>query len=105
MVLKKNKFLWPFYLWFQTSEVTHALGDLLIYLFAEGFGSTEDTAEDSADERQQDATGTGMGEGEGQESVSSKIDDPSLIDGTDNEKVSVLKQLLVAVTVSALLCS
>ncbi|GJN20772.1 hypothetical protein PR202_gb08190 [Eleusine coracana subsp. coracana] len=74
-----------------TSEVTHALGGLLIYVLAEGFGSTEDTAEDSADERQQDATGTGMGEGEGQESVSSKIDDPSLIDGTDNEKEATCK--------------
>ncbi|TVU30479.1 hypothetical protein EJB05_22106, partial [Eragrostis curvula] len=74
-----------------TSEMTHALGDLLLHLFAEGFGSTEDTTEDSADERQQDATGTGMGDGEGQESVSSKIDDPSQIDGTDNEKEATCK--------------
>jgi hypothetical protein len=72
--------------------MTHALEDLLIYLCAEGFGCTEDTAEDSSD-GQNDATvtGTGMGEGEGQESASSKIDDISQLEGT-NEMVSVLKQ-------------
>ncbi|XP_062201313.1 midasin-like isoform X2 [Phragmites australis] len=70
-----------------TSEMTHALGDLLIYLFTEGFGSTEDTTEDADDERQQDAlgTGTGMGEGEGQESATSKIDDISQIEGTEKD--------------------
>ncbi|XP_071685110.1 midasin isoform X2 [Lolium perenne] len=68
----------------RTSEMTHALGDLLIYLCAEGFGCTEDTAEDSSD-GQNDATvtGTGMGEGEGQESASSKIDDISQLEGTN----------------------
>ncbi|AQK86708.1 ribosome export associated1 [Zea mays] len=61
-----------------TSEMTLALGDLFIHLFTDGFGSTEDTAED-ADELQQDAvgSGTGMGEGDGQKSVSSDIDDES----------------------------
>uniref|UniRef100_A0A0D9XKA7 Midasin n=1 Tax=Leersia perrieri TaxID=77586 RepID=A0A0D9XKA7_9ORYZ len=68
-----------------TSEMTHALGDLLIYLFAEGFGSTDDTTEDASDGPQQDATGTGMGEGEGKESASSKIDDISQLEGTANE--------------------
>uniref|UniRef100_A0ACD5ZCK1 Uncharacterized protein n=1 Tax=Avena sativa TaxID=4498 RepID=A0ACD5ZCK1_AVESA len=68
----------------RTSEMTHALGDLLIYLCAEGFGCTEDTAEDASD-GQNDATvtGTGMGEGEGQESASSKIDDLSQLEGTN----------------------
>ncbi|CAM0956904.1 unnamed protein product [Alopecurus aequalis] len=67
-----------------TSEMTHALGDLLIYLCAEGFGCAEDTAEDASD-GQNDATvtGTGMGEGEGQESASSKIDDLSQLEGTN----------------------
>uniref|UniRef100_A0ACD5WZY3 Uncharacterized protein n=1 Tax=Avena sativa TaxID=4498 RepID=A0ACD5WZY3_AVESA len=68
----------------RTSEMTHALADLLIYLCAEGFGCTEDTAEDASD-GQNDATvtGTGMGEGEGQESASSKIDDLSQLEGTN----------------------
>ncbi|KAL6643149.1 hypothetical protein ACP70R_021330 [Stipagrostis hirtigluma subsp. patula] len=76
-----------------TSEMTHALGDLLIYLFAEGFGSTEDTTEDAADEQQQDAigTGTGMGEGEGLESASSKIDDISQLEGDSNKKDDMCK--------------
>ncbi|KAG8091817.1 hypothetical protein GUJ93_ZPchr0012g21118 [Zizania palustris] len=74
-----------------TSEMTHALGDLLIYLFVEGFGSTEDTTEDASDGPQQDATGTGMGEGEGQESASSKIDDISQLEGTANETDALCK--------------
>ncbi|KAF0928097.1 hypothetical protein E2562_037875 [Oryza meyeriana var. granulata] len=76
-----------------TSEMTHALGDLLIYLFAEGFGSADDTTEDASDGPQQDAvgTGTGMGEGEGQESASSKIDDISQLEGTTNEKDALCK--------------
>lgn len=72
--------------------MTHALGDLLIHLFVEGFGSTDDTTEDASDGPQQDATGTGMGEGEGKESASSKIDDISQLEGTANEMVSVIKQ-------------
>jgi len=62
-----------------TSEMTLALGDLFIHLFTEGFGSTEDTAEDADDELHQDAvgSGTGMGDGDGQKSVSSDIDDES----------------------------
>uniref|UniRef100_A0A452YC11 Midasin n=3 Tax=Aegilops tauschii subsp. strangulata TaxID=200361 RepID=A0A452YC11_AEGTS len=68
----------------RTSEMTHALGDLFIYLCAEGFGCVEDAAEDASD-GQKDATGTGtgMGEGEGQESASSKIDDISQLEGTN----------------------
>ncbi|KAM3408334.1 hypothetical protein ACQJBY_001473 [Aegilops geniculata] len=68
----------------RTSEMTHALGDLFIYLCAEGFGCVEDTTEDASD-GQKDATGTGtgMGEGEGQESASSKIDDISQLEGTN----------------------
>ncbi|KAG2548684.1 hypothetical protein PVAP13_9KG211085 [Panicum virgatum] len=64
-----------------TAEITDALGDLFIYLFGEGFGSTEDTSED-ADDEQQGAieTGTGLGDGDGGKSVSSKIDDPSQIE-------------------------
>ncbi|KQJ96949.1 midasin [Brachypodium distachyon] len=67
-----------------TSEMTHALGDLFIYLFVEGFGCAEDMTEDASD-GQKDATGTGtgMGEGEGQESASSKIDDLSQLEGTN----------------------
>ncbi|RCV42665.1 hypothetical protein SETIT_9G233700v2 [Setaria italica] len=65
-----------------TAEITHALGDLFIYLFVEGFGSTEDTTEAADDEQQQDAveTGTGLGDGDGGKSVSSKIEDPSEIE-------------------------
>uniref|UniRef100_A0A0E0EYL8 Midasin n=1 Tax=Oryza meridionalis TaxID=40149 RepID=A0A0E0EYL8_9ORYZ len=74
-----------------TSEMTHALGDLLIHLFAEGFGSTDDTTEDASDGPQQDATGTGMGEGEGKESASSKIDDISQLEGTANEMDALRK--------------
>ncbi|CAN6310923.1 unnamed protein product [Urochloa humidicola] len=64
-----------------TAEITLALGDLFIYLFAEGFGSTEDTSED-ADDEQQDAveTGTGLGDGDGGKSVSSKVEDQSQIE-------------------------
>uniref|UniRef100_M8BCY6 Midasin n=1 Tax=Aegilops tauschii TaxID=37682 RepID=M8BCY6_AEGTA len=49
-----------------------------------GFGCVEDAAEDASD-GQKDATGTGtgMGEGEGQESASSKIDDISQLEGTN----------------------
>lgn len=69
--------------------MTLALGDLFIHLFTEGFGSTEDTAEDADDELQQDAvgSGTGMGDGDGQKSVSSDIDDESQL---GDSKVSVL---------------
>uniref|UniRef100_A0A0E0QZY5 Midasin n=1 Tax=Oryza rufipogon TaxID=4529 RepID=A0A0E0QZY5_ORYRU len=74
-----------------TSEMTHALGDLLIHLFAEGFGSTDDTTEDASDGPQQDATGTGMGEGDGKESASSKIDDISQLEGTANEMDALRK--------------
>uniref|UniRef100_A0A0E0BB98 Midasin n=1 Tax=Oryza glumipatula TaxID=40148 RepID=A0A0E0BB98_9ORYZ len=74
-----------------TSEMTRALGDLLIHLFAEGFGSTDDTTEDASDGPQQDATGTGMGEGEGKESASSKIDDISQLEGTANEMDALRK--------------
>uniref|UniRef100_J3N351 Midasin n=1 Tax=Oryza brachyantha TaxID=4533 RepID=J3N351_ORYBR len=74
-----------------TSEMTHALGDLLIHLFAEGFGSTDDTTEDPSDGPQQDAAGTGMGEGEGQESASSKIHDISQLEGTANEMEALCK--------------
>ncbi|EEC67090.1 hypothetical protein OsI_33882 [Oryza sativa Indica Group] len=74
-----------------TSEMTHALGDLLIHLFVEGFGSTDDTTEDASDGPQQDATGTGMGEGEGKESASSKIDDISQLEGTANEMDALRK--------------
>lgn len=76
-----------------TSEMTHALGDLLIHLFAEGFGSTEDATEDASDGTEQGAigTGTGMGEGEGQESTSSKIDDISQLEGTANETDALCK--------------
>lgn len=73
--------------------MTLALGDLFIHLFTDGFGSTEDTAED-ADELQQDAvgSGTGMGEGDGQKSVSSDIDDESQL---GDSKVSVFKYILL----------
>jgi len=84
---------------FQTAEITDALGDLFIYLFGEGFGSTEDTSED-ADDEQQGAieTGTGLGDGDGGKSVSSKIDDPSQIE--DMATVSVFKYILLTVTIS-----
>lgn len=83
---------------FQTAEITHALGGLFIYLFVEGFGSTEDTAE-AADEQQQDAveTGTGLGDGDGGKSVSSKIEDPSEIE--DKTTVSFFKYTLLTVSV------
>ncbi|KAL6842329.1 hypothetical protein ACP4OV_027756 [Aristida adscensionis] len=76
-----------------TSEMTHAIGDLLIYLFAEGFGTAEDATEDAADEQQHDemGTGTGMGEGEGLESASSKIDDTSQLEGDGNKKDDMCK--------------
>lgn len=79
------------FFWFQTSEMTLALGDLFIHLFVEGFGSTEDNADD---EQQQDAvgTGTGMGDGDGQKSVSSEIDDESQL---GDSKVSLLYYILL----------
>ncbi|KAF8672677.1 hypothetical protein HU200_049372 [Digitaria exilis] len=65
-----------------TADITHALGDIFIYLFGEGFGSTEDTSEDAEDEQQQDAveTGTGMGDGDGGKNVSTEIEDESQIE-------------------------
>nr|CAB3494534.1 unnamed protein product [Digitaria exilis] len=65
-----------------TADITHALGDIFIYLFGEGFGSTEDTSEDAEDEQQQDAveTGTGMGDGDGGNNVSTEIEDESQIE-------------------------
>ncbi|CAL4925261.1 unnamed protein product [Urochloa decumbens] len=69
-----------------TAEITLALGDLFVYLFGEGFGSTEDASED-ADDEQQDAveTGTGLGDGDGGKSVSSKVEDESQIEDMEKD--------------------
>ncbi|VAH03975.1 unnamed protein product [Triticum turgidum subsp. durum] len=65
------------------SSAEGILSELLV-AHRRGFGCVEDAAEDASD-GQKDATGTGtgMGEGEGQESASSKIDDISQLEGTN----------------------
>jgi midasin len=68
-------------------EMTHALGQVLILLFTEGFGSAEESAEtDGA--AGTDVKGTGMGEGQGAKDVSDEIEDESQIVGTEEKVIS-----------------
>ncbi|KAJ4786530.1 Midasin [Rhynchospora pubera] len=67
-------------------EMTHALGEVLMLLFAEGFGSVEEPTETDGTACTRDVKGTGMGEGQGVKDVSDEIEDESQIVGTEEKQ-------------------
>ncbi|KAJ3690228.1 hypothetical protein LUZ61_019392 [Rhynchospora tenuis] len=67
-------------------EMTNALGEVLMLLFTEGFGSAEESTETDGTAGTEDAKGTGMGEGEGAKDVSDEIEDESQIVGTEEKQ-------------------
>lgn len=77
-----------FFISLQTCKITHSLGQVLMLLFTEGFGSSEEPTETDGTAGAQDVKGTGMGEGQGAKDVSDEIEDESQIVGTE-EKVCI----------------
>ncbi|KAF3328833.1 midasin [Carex littledalei] len=69
-----------------TCKITHALGQVLMLLFTEGFGSSEEPTETDGMAGAQDVKGTGMGEGQGAKDVSDEIEDESQIVGTEEKQ-------------------
>ncbi|KAJ4772445.1 Midasin [Rhynchospora pubera] len=67
-------------------EMTHALGEVLMLLFAEGFGSVEEPTETDGTACTRDVKGTGTGEGQGVKDVSDEIEDESQIVGTEEKQ-------------------
>ncbi|KAJ4774203.1 Midasin [Rhynchospora pubera] len=67
-------------------EMTNDLGEVLMLLFTEGFGSAEESTETDGTAGTEDVKGTGMGEGEGAKDVSDKIEDESQIVGTEEKQ-------------------